>query len=90
MKHALVGLWLLFSVGCAGQQWTNDISDAVDPIAQDGLPFAGEALQALSADFYVFCPADKPRSETCAHVRDELNRMIEAYNKVNNTVLEAY
>ena len=91
MKTLKYAICLVLALsGCAGQQWTSDVADAVDPVAQKGLPFAGEALQALSVDFYVFCPVEKPRSPECLKVRDTLNKMIAEYNKVNDVVLEAY
>ena len=88
MKAALIGLGLLFSVGCGAAEWMA-VPAAVEPVAQHTFPIAGETLNELAAAFKLLCPVateDHPRSATCEHAKTVLNSAIKAYTEANSLV----
>lgn len=87
MKHVITSLFLLCSA-CGAAEWMT-VPAAVEPVAQEGFPVAGETLNELAAAFRLLCPkpdAEHPRSSTCEHAKTVLNGAIDAYNKANSLV----
>ena len=87
VKHVLFVLFVALSSGC-GAQWT-EAPKALDPVSQNLFPVAGDTLLALSDSYHRLCDKRAEEAE-CQKVKAVLNKAVDAYNKANDLILEAY